>query len=532
LRNRSDAELVLRSYEQWGQECLAHIDGDFALVIWDARRRTAFCSRDRLGNRPFNYHWDGNTLTFASELHAILAAPWICQALNEGTLAEYLSADWYSNTETFWKGIHRLAAANTLNVGLNAIEKSTYWQPSLYSDLPCETDAEYVEYYKQLLSDVVRRTTRSHWPVAFDVSGGLDSSGLFCVAEKLRREQRLETLEIQGYSFSAVGDPVFDEVEFSRAVGLHLDRKIEEVAPSVMPASWYQAQGSLYQEFPGFVNGTMITGLRARARDDGSRVVITGEGGDQWLSGEHTYYAEMLAERRWRQLIASFSKDARAAGARVALSWLLRSGVVPSLPGGIRTALRTGLHKLRGDVSSTSEQSWLSPGMKRLLRDRQAEHDVRPILPVRRAGQRTLLLDLYDPFFTQVMERSERLASMAGVEIRHPLRSQKIVQFAFSVPERLRRQGPTNKVLHRRALRGIAPEEVVERSTKAGSDGIFRRHLLPLASDFLERIPDARKDWVSPESLRTLFRRYQSDNECTGSQWALWGVAACDFWLS
>ena len=68
LRNRSDAELVLRAYETWGRDCLAHIDGDFALVIWDARRREAFCARDRVGNKPFHYQLQGETFVFASEL--------------------------------------------------------------------------------------------------------------------------------------------------------------------------------------------------------------------------------------------------------------------------------------------------------------------------------------------------------------------------------------------------------------------------------------------------------------------------------
>ncbi len=77
LRTRSDAELVLRAYEVWGRDCLSRIDGDFALVIWDARQQQAFCARDRVGNKPFNYHWDGRTFAFASDLHAILRLPWV-----------------------------------------------------------------------------------------------------------------------------------------------------------------------------------------------------------------------------------------------------------------------------------------------------------------------------------------------------------------------------------------------------------------------------------------------------------------------
>ena len=116
LRNRSDAELVLRAYEIWGRDCLAHIDGDFALVIWDARRQEAFCARDRMGHKPFNYHWDGKTLAFASELHAILALPWVPEIPNEGMLAEFLAAEWYSRDETLWQGILRLVAAHRMVV--------------------------------------------------------------------------------------------------------------------------------------------------------------------------------------------------------------------------------------------------------------------------------------------------------------------------------------------------------------------------------------------------------------------------------
>src|SRR5271166_5070347 len=116
LRNRSDAELVLRSYEIWGRDCLARIDGDFALVIWDAQRREAFCARDRIGNKPFHYHWDGKTLVFASELHPILGVPGVPENLNEGMVAEFLAMELVSRDETFWKRILRLCSAHKMVV--------------------------------------------------------------------------------------------------------------------------------------------------------------------------------------------------------------------------------------------------------------------------------------------------------------------------------------------------------------------------------------------------------------------------------
>ncbi len=96
LRDRSDAELVLRAYEYFGEDCLQFLEGDFAIVIWDSRRGEVFCARDRMGHKPFHYHWNGKTLAFASDLKPVLELPWVGEEPNEAMVAEYLSVDWYS----------------------------------------------------------------------------------------------------------------------------------------------------------------------------------------------------------------------------------------------------------------------------------------------------------------------------------------------------------------------------------------------------------------------------------------------------
>ena len=219
LRTRADAELVLRAYEVWGRDCLPHIDGDFALVIWDARRQEAFCARDRMGNKPFNYRWDGKTLIIASELHAILALPGVEQVFNEGLLAEYLGQEWFSRDETFWRGVMRLVAAQRMAVDADGVRIDQYWQPDLWAELPYKTDGEYVEHYRELFADVVRRMSRSHLPVACEVSGGLDSSAIFAMAEECRRRQELPAPAIDGYALDFHDDVEANELEYSRALG-------------------------------------------------------------------------------------------------------------------------------------------------------------------------------------------------------------------------------------------------------------------------------------------------------------------------
>ena len=157
LRDRSDAELVLRAYELWGPDCLRRFDGDFAFFAWDARSRTALCARDRMGNRPFHYHWRDGVFAFASDLRALHALPWVKRELNEGFLAEALADEWLSREETFWTGIVRLVAAHRMVVGANGSTPERYWSPDLEAPLPARKESDLAEAYLVILTEEVRR---------------------------------------------------------------------------------------------------------------------------------------------------------------------------------------------------------------------------------------------------------------------------------------------------------------------------------------------------------------------------------------
>ena len=182
LRTRADAELVLRAYETWGEDCLAHIDGDFAFAIWNARTHELFCARDRIGNKPFVYHWDGKTFAFASDIHALFSLPDIAKRPNDGMIAEFLANTWFSRDETLWAGIMRLLPATVLRAREKGLAHCNYWLPDFTATLPQDDDEELAEHYLGVLTEQVRRMSRSQAPLACEVSGGLDSSAIFAAA--------------------------------------------------------------------------------------------------------------------------------------------------------------------------------------------------------------------------------------------------------------------------------------------------------------------------------------------------------------
>jgi len=523
LRTRADAELVLRAYEAWGRECLAHIDGDFALVIWDARRREAFCARDRIGNKSFTYHWDGKALTFASELHAITALPGMTVAFNEGVVAEFLGNDWYSRDETFWTGIMRLTGGHRMVVDAGGPRTERYWQPDLWATLPYKKDADYIEHYKALLTDVVRRTSRSHQPLAFEVSGGLDSSALFAMAEHLRRDRQLPAPAMYGYTLDFHDGSPADELAYVRAVAAHLDLPIQEIPPTRMPVSWYRDWAARYREFPSYPNAIMAIGLREQARRDGCRTVITGVGGDEWLGMPWTgaYYTEALFAHQWRNLFLYLGEDARDMGLPRAL-WLLgRHGLAPLLPEPVKQVLRT-LRRVK------RRESWLTSAMQALLHDRRRRLAIRLPARLARHGQAVQIRMLEGAYDAISRELEDRLTASLQLDLRRPFFHPAIIQFAFSTPERLRLHGHLTKWLHRQAMQGLLPDKVLQRTTKADFMVLFRRQLDDITSELVNEILPRRSAWVRNDRARQIGEHYQDVAYSGWAEWWLWSLVGCD----
>ena len=524
LRNRSDAELVLRAYETWGKECLPHIDGDFALVIWDARRHAAFCARDRLGMKPFNYCWNGRTFAFASEPHPLLRLPWVERRPNEGMLSEFLAADFHSRDETLWQGITRLVAAHRMEVGAGGPRPERYWEPDLRKPLPYRRDDEYVEHYRELVTDSVRRLSRSHRQVAVEVSGGLDSSAILSIGEYLRRNGALPAPAIQGYTLDFSGDERANELKYARALSNHLGAEITELAPSMLPLAWFAERARAWSKFPGFANGTMAQNLLRRAALDGSRVILNGGGGDEWLSGTRAYYAEELAQRNWAILYDCFRRDCAAFGMRQATGFLLRHGLFPLTPDEFQNSLRQIVRR-RTRRNDCGENYWLSAQMQESIRSRRNRQ---PKHQVAHAGQRDLIWMLHDAYRAGAMEEGECFRAEFALEARDPLSTAEFVQFALSVPERMRLRGAQDKYIHIQAMQELMPRCILERGDKAEFSVMFRRHLDRMEELFTVTLPRERPDWLNGEGMKRLYRAYRDNPRLGWPMWILWGIYGCN----
>lgn len=525
--NGSDAELVLRAYQRWGEDCLQRIEGDFALVIWDRRRQQAFCARDRMGHKLLHYYWNGRVLVFASDLAAVLAVDEVPELPNTGMLAEYLSSEFYTRDETLWRDVWRLVAAHRMQVSRHGLARDRYWEPEMHRPLCYQDDRDYVAHYRELFLDLVRRHSRSQAPLAVEVSGGLDSTAVLAAAEHLRRNGRLLAPDLAAYTLQFEPGSDADELRYARAAAEFLHLELTPVPAARRSPQWYAQQIRERRDFPGFANAVSFEGLRSRAAQDGHRVLLGGEGGDFWLEGRHAYLAEEFLGLRWGVLASLLRQDCAEYGAAYVAAAFLREAVLWQLPRPVQQVLR----RIKGTLTqrgANASPAWLSPALRAQLATQKAREGDYDISPGPVPGQRLLVRNLTYAFNAQFIERNGRRCAALGLELRHPMNHHRFAEFALSVPARIRARGEQVKWVHARALHGMLPPAILARRDKGDFSFLMAAHAAEQADRLRRQVLRRRKDWVDAAATERLLDECAPGHAPTEAMWALSGLLNCD----
>ena len=529
LRNRSDAELVLHAFETWGERCVDHLEGEFAFLICDERQGTVFCAKDHAGMRPLHYHWDGRRLLVASDIAGVLAAGDFVPRLDADSMAEHLASEFYRIDATVWSGVMRLPFASTLiarqATGTGPV-CSRYWQPPLEVRELYRKDEDYFAHYREMLMDCVRRASRSHAPVACEVSGGHDSSALFAMACRLQQRHELPAPDVQGFTMAGEPGSASDEVAFARDVGRFLGKSIHEATPFVPDRSWYEEQVARDRDMPYFPNSVSMANEVAAATAQGCRVLIDGEGGDEFVGGSAFYLNEMIRAGALGDLGAELRRLVARRGWRVTGKALFWSGIRPLGPPAFNGMMR----RLRKPRAPWGEHlgigpHWVSASVQdRLAQLREADWRDDRSWQVADPARRKMWRELLNPWFEQLRDCSSRLVAQLGMELRTPMYSRRYIEFAFALPERLRIRNGMTKYIHLRAMQADLPESVLERRSKAEFSFTFDRHLKAMANVFCEEIPAVAIGEVCGDGLRNLYANYSLTS---GAVWELWRVYGC-----
>ncbi len=470
FRSYTDTEVIVHGYEEWGVECLSRFNGMWAFAVWDSRKRKIFCSRDRFGIKPFYYYFDGKRFLFASEIKALLEADFIDRRPNDQTVFDYL-AYWAEDCteDTFFSGIKRLRGGHYLEFvpETKELRIQRYYDIRLGYRLSGLSDEEYARRFSDLFEDSIRLRLISDVPVGTCLSGGLDSSSIVCVVDKLMRKDRAKFPGIEGIqkTFSVRHDDkrcdegaFINEVVARTAVDAYCTYATGEgLRKDMLDLIWHQEEP--------FVSTRTYAQREVYklAKQSGVKVALDGQGGDELLAGYGSYYPSLffhlMRSLQWRKLAREFRYHVRQQGSTAYMS-----------------ALRAGYHFLPTKLKPWVRRATRADGRPCLNKEFTAAFTGYPFRDggVGVGGANffdTYLYEEFEFFILPRLLRHQDKNSMAfSIESRVPFLDYRLVEFAFAMPWEQKIRRGTRKFVLRNAMKGMLPESVANRQDKIGFD--------------------------------------------------------------
>ncbi len=456
----SDAELILRAYQKWGADCASHLLGDFAFVIWDAAARRIFCARDFVGVRPFYFHHNPREgrFVFSSDLISITAHRAVPTELNLAYVAgslQVLIGQFYTRTETYFQEIQKLEPAHCLLVDANGLKSWAYWQPAQLPERRYANEREYVDELRALLHTAVADRIQSPHPVGAHISGGLDSSSMAVIGDRILREHGRT---LTGFSWAP---PLPDDLA---ALLPNDERKLVEAvrAAEDFPIEYNRLTGAhvlahMRRDYALQPTTTLQFELATseHAARLGIRTFLSGWGGDELIAfNGRGYFADLLRRGRWVTLFRELRQRGELQGSPV---WkqLIVSGVLPLLPGGL-------VDRIKPDDAHPRipppPPNYLQPEFAKAL------SSVKPLTKPEShemPGIRRMQLYLFEfGHLSYRMESWYAHGARQGMTYVFPLTDKRIAEFALSIPDYFFFKNGWKRYLYRTAMEGILPDVV------------------------------------------------------------------------
>jgi asparagine synthase (glutamine-hydrolysing) len=550
FRTGSDCETIIHLYEERGLEGLNEMNGQWAFALWDSRRRRLILGRDRLGVRPLFYTLAGGKLSFASEIKALLACPGVARVPDPQTLNQIFTFWSPLPGQTMFEGIQEVPPGHYLSIyeGQTSPAIEQYWELTFpeadaYPDSSETNPARFAAGLREILEDAVKlRLLRADVPVGAYLSGGLDSS----IITALARRYATGPLETFSVAFS---DNQFDERGYQELVSRHLGTAHHVVECTqgdigkALPDVIWHTEVPLTRTAP--VPLFLLSGLVHR---NNMKVVLTGEGADEFLGGYDTF-KETMIRRFWARQPESKIRPQLLSRVHGYVKGLNDDGLNPMQVAFYKQGLtntddRYYSHRLRWentgrikrlfsadfrasleDYDAKQEQAldhWISPNLQRYHPLSQAQYiEIKTFLS-------TYLLS----------SQGDRMGMGHSVEGRFPFLDYRVVEYCNNLPPNLKLHGLTEKYLLRKLAADLLPEEILKRTKQPFRAPIRAVFSSPEATDYVQELLDPRQleatGVFDPAAVNRLWGKSQRETNrlplSEVDQMALVGVISYQLW--
>jgi asparagine synthase (glutamine-hydrolysing) len=510
----SDSEVVLHAFSEWGYNCTQYFVGMWSLLIWDALKKEVFASRDRFGIKPFYYLFENNRFYFASEIKTLKHSPLFSSELNLAQVSRGLQMGWLSyNDETYFAKIKSLPAAHNLLFSPERFAVYRYWdlQTGVYTNLSFNDKAEK---FRELFMDSINLHMRSDVPVASCLSGGLDSTAIVSLVQQLH-----PNMPYKAFSIYYEGDGDVDERPFIREV----IKKYPAIEPHYFSPTENDVEESFnnalyHADLPvagsSFVSQYFLMKMIAA---DGIKVVLDGQGADEYLGGYmHSFYrliAEMLKQHQYGKAISATRDINKRLGNSVgkSISHFAKSFLAAS--SNEQQLYDLEYHKYFPFMTNTK----VSPAPFKLKNVNGSRLD------------QFLYHLLNHTSLPSLLHYEDRNSMAFSVESRVPFLDHRLVEFCFSLHDDDKINDIDTKYILREALKHDLPEAIYSRKDKKGfvtpGENKWLRGPLKRLLDNEKNLPD----FINKKKATEIFKAYKNGDNSKAT--LVWRLAVLGEWV-
>ncbi len=531
---QGDSEVIVHAYEEWGERCVDHLTGMFAIAVWDESHQRLILFRDRIGIKPLYYAFVGGALLFGSEMKALLCAraEYPLGGIEPRALRAFLSFGYVPAPLTMFESARCLPPAHRLIFRAGAPpDVAAYWDvPLVPREALMDDETRAAAEFREILEEAVVDQMVSDVPIGAFLSGGLDSTAVvWRMAEASRHAIRTFAV---GFT-----EKSYDETPWARRVAARVGSTHQEelISPEQVARELTQIIG-LFDEPFADSSAIPLHFLARMTRAHGVTVVLTGDGGDELFGGYETYVADRLLVS-FQRLPSGLRVLARRAGERIPVSHR-KIGLEQKLKRFLAFSESPPLvaHALWRSIFQVGElPQLLVDGLGAGLTERNAAEllvgDLDTLPDPGDGLNRFCYLDTRFYLPADMLVKVDRVTMAHSLEARVPLLDERLVAFAFRLSPRLKWRGRTGKVLMRRALRGVVDDAVLARP-KAGFNvpmpvwigGLLRE----LFRDVLSSAMVTRVGLFRPAYVERLFAEH--DSRRADHSFRLYALLAFHLW--
>jgi asparagine synthase (glutamine-hydrolysing) len=462
--SESDTEVVLYAYKEWGAECLQRFNGMWAFVIYDTKEKKLFGARDRFGVKPFYYYQGKDYFAFASELKALTLLPFIKKEINDKAVFDFfVSGKMETEEEGFFKNIFELFPSTyfVLDISTGAFTKTKYYSLSYSSAFSHYDEIAFKKYSSEVRDKLIESVSyrmRSDVPVGVCLSGGVDSSVITGIIYDLLKQHIPLNIGDRLKTFTAsFNEKKFDESEYAESVTQHTGALWERVFPDEKQLMKNLGDLVFSQDMPLWSTSTFAQHSVMRlVNENGIKVVLDGQGGDELFAGYRNYYPYFWNELLSNNQYSDFFKEINSDDGNIGLlaKAFLKNKVVEKLP----LSARSELYGIYNEKLSFLNRDFFNAH----------RHRLEPA-PVAQSLNEELRNDFLIKRLKIFLKCEDRCSMWHSVESRVPFTDDhNLVEYVFTIPSVFKIRNGVNKYLLREAMKDFIPEKVYVRKDKMG----------------------------------------------------------------